>query len=130
MSSAVKETCKALCPCDEKCPIGDALAMIGGRWKLRILCTLSVDGTQRYNDLSQKLGTISPTMLSTSLRELEQDGLVLRTQYPEVPVRVEYSITERGAELWPILHRLAHWAKGVPFDGDDEPTAGNMGEQV
>ena len=121
MSSLQNETCRALCPCDENCPIGDALRMIGGRWKLRILCTLTVDGTQRYNDLSQKLGGISPTMLSSSLKELEQDGLISRTQYPEVPVRVEYGITARGAELWPILHRLAHWAKDEPFDGDVEP---------
>lgn len=125
----LKTDCRpSICPCDEACPIDRALSMIGGKWKLRILCSLQVDGTQRYGDLSKKIAGVSPAMLSSSLKELEQNGLITRKQYQEVPVRVEYGITERGTELWPILHRLAHWATGEPYDGDDNldsaPTEG------
>ena len=112
--------CSGICPCDETCPIGSALRMIGGRWKLRILCALTVDGTLRYNDLLKKAKGVTNAMLSTSLKELEADGLIVRRQYTEIPPRVEYSLTDRSRELWPILHRLAHWAKGEAFDGDDE----------
>lgn len=109
-----------VCPCDDSCPLGRAIGVIGGRWKLRILCTLYVDGTQRYNDLLKKTVGITNTMLAASLKELEADGIVTRTQYMEIPPKVEYALTEHGRELWPILHRLAHWAKGESFDGDDE----------
>ncbi len=106
------------CPCDVLCPLGRALSVIGGKWKPRLICTLYVDGTQRYNDLLKKTAGITNTMLATSLKELEADGIVLRAQFAEIPPRVEYSLTEHGRELWPILHRLAHWANGDEFDGD------------
>ncbi len=109
----------SICPCDSTCPLSRALAVIGGKWKLRIICTLYLDGTQRYNDLLKKTASITNTMLATSLKELEADGIVFRKQFAEIPPRVEYSLTEHGRELWPILHRLAHWANGNEFDGDD-----------
>ncbi|MBR4203876.1 MAG: helix-turn-helix transcriptional regulator [Clostridia bacterium] len=114
-----------VCPCGDSCPLGRALDMIGGKWKLRIICTLYVDGTQRYNDLVKKTTGITNTMLAASLKELEADGIVTRTQYAEIPPRVEYALTEHGRELWPILHRLAHWAENVEFDGDGEEAAGS-----
>lgn len=113
-------TCKAVCPCDEKCPVGEALALVGGKWKMRIICSLYVDGTQRYNDLVKKTKGITSAMLSSSLKDLENGGLVIRKQYEAIPPRVEYTLTERGKTLWPILHRLAHWARGEEFDGDHE----------
>ena len=58
-------------------------------------------------------------MLASSLKELEADEIITRTQFPEIPPRVEYSLTDHGKELWPILHRLAHWANGEKFDGDE-----------
>ena len=106
------------CPCDDSCPIGTAISMVGGKWKLRLICTMYQDGTQRYNDLKKKTRGITNAMLSASLKELEADGLVIRKQYAEMPVRVEYSLTDRGAQLWPILHRLGHWARNEEFDGD------------
>lgn len=109
----------SVCPCTGACPLGKAVSMIGGKWKLRIVCTLYVDGTQRYSDLLKKTTGITNTMLATSLKELEADGIVLRTQYAEIPPRVEYSLTDHGKELWPILHRLVHWANDEEFDGDD-----------
>ena len=110
--------CAGVCPCASPCPIGEALRMIGGKWKLRILCTLSVDGTQRYNDLVRKTAGVTNAMLSSSLKELEADGILVRKQYEEIPPRVEYSLTERGRALWPILHQLAHWAAGEACDGE------------
>lgn len=115
----VKTISAPTCPCDGDCPLGKALSVIGGKWKPRIICTLYVDGTQRYNDLLKKTVGITNTMLATSLRELEADGIVLRAQFAEIPPRVEYSLTEHGKGLWPILHRLAHWANGEEFDGDE-----------
>ncbi len=119
-----------VCPCGDSCPLGRALGMIGGKWKLRIICTLYVDGTQRYNDLLKKTAGITNTMLASSLKELEADDIVTRTQYMEIPPRVEYALTEHGRELWPILHRLAHWARGESFDGDDEIISRSHGNEA
>ena len=91
---------------------------------MRIICSLYVDGTQRYNDLVKKIKGITNAMLSSSLKDLEADGIVTRKQYVEIPPRVEYTLTPRGNELWLILHRLAHWARGEEFDGDNEMLKG------
>ena len=85
---------------------------------MRIICTLYADGTQRYNDLVRKTSGVTNAMLSSSLKELEADGIVTRRQYEEIPPRVEYTLTDRGRQLWPVLHRLAHWATGEEYDGD------------
>ena len=98
------------CPCTKECPLQHAMEMIGGKWKLPILCALAVDGSTRYNDLKRKLGGISNTMLAKSLKELEDNGLVTRTEYIEVPIRVEYQITDQVKSLTPILVQLAQWA--------------------
>ena len=113
-----QKSCKAICPCDDRCPVGEALSMVGGKWKMRIICSLYVDGTQRYNDLIRKTNGITNAMMASSLKDLEKDGLITRKQYETVPLRVEYTLTKRGREFWPILHRLAHWVKGEEFDGD------------
>ena len=70
-----------------------------------------------HNTLKKKTKGITNAMLSSTLKELEEDGLVTRKQYEEMPVRVEYSLTEKGRSLWPIIHRLGHWARGEEFDG-------------
>ena len=98
------------CPCTESCPLQRAMEMIGGKWKLSILCSLSMDGPVRYNDLKRKMNGISNTMLAKSLKELEADGLVRRTEYMEVPIRVEYAPTEKVKTLAPILLQLAQWS--------------------
>jgi len=98
------------CPCTQGCPLQHAMEMIGGKWKLSILCSLMVDGSARYNDLKRKMQGISNTMLAKSLKEMEEDGLVIRTEYLEVPIRVEYAITEKAKQLGPILEQLALWS--------------------
>lgn len=100
---------KSNCPCTASCPLQQAMDMIGGKWKLSILCSLSADGATRYNELKRKMNGISNTMLAKSLRELENDNLIVRSEFMEVPIRVEYSITEKGSALMPILTQLAEW---------------------
>ncbi|GHV31462.1 HxlR family transcriptional regulator [Synergistales bacterium] len=89
--------------------MADALKLIGGKWKIPILCVLHRDGTARYGELKRKLRGITNTMLASSLRDLEKDGLVSRTQYMEMPMRVEYSLMDACGDLIPILLQLAGW---------------------
>ena len=101
------------CPCMETCPLNRALGLIGGKWKMQILCALSNNGPTRYNRLKKTLDGVSNTVLANALRELEEDGLVLRREYLAVPVRVEYEITAPGRALVPILDRLGDWSMGL-----------------
>lgn len=98
------------CPCWEACPLQMALKSIGGKWKIPIICTLSGDQGIRYNELMKKVQGITNTMLASSLKELEKDGLITRVQYNEMPIRVEYFMTEKSKELVPILKMLGNWA--------------------
>ena len=104
------------CPCNILCPLQDALEAIGGKWKLSILCSLSANGATRYNDLKRALHGISNTMLAKSLKELEENGLVKRTEHLEVPVRVEYEATSAVEKLIPIMIDLANWGKAFAKD--------------
>ena len=97
------------CPCTAQCALQSALESIGGKWKLPILCSLSANGSSRYNELLHNVQGISNTMLSQSLKELERDQLVLRKEYLEVPVRVEYELSEQAKNLQPILVQLIQW---------------------
>lgn len=97
----------------ETCPLNRAMALIGGKWKMQILCALSNNGALRYNRLKRSLDGVSNTVLASALRELERDGLVVRREYLEVPVRVEYTVTEYGAALLPILDALGDWSQSV-----------------
>ncbi len=102
--------CKANhCPCTEECPLQVALKRIGGKWKIPIICALSGDQGIRYNELMKKVQGITNTMLASSLKELEKDGLITRVQYNEMPIRVEYFITDKSKDLLPTLHSLALW---------------------
>lgn len=102
-----------ICPCTAGCPLQKAMNAIGGKWKMSILCSLSNDGPTRYNDIKRKMGSISNTMLAKSLRELEEDGLVKRSEYMEVPIRVEYEITDSVRSLIPILIEFATWGNSL-----------------
>lgn len=109
----IDEELRGICPCMEECPLSNAIKIIGGKWKLQILCVLKNDGPIRYSQLKQKVHGITNTMLASSLRELEADGLVNRKQYNVMPLRVEYSSTELVDDLVPILMQLGKWAKKV-----------------
>ena len=97
------------CPCAEQCVLQAAMDSIGGKWKLPVLCSLTTNGTSRYNELLHNVQGISNTMLSQTLKELERDGLVLRKEYLAVPVRVEYELSEKSRKLQPILLELIQW---------------------
>mgnify|MGYP002552541460 FL=1 len=112
------------CPCLDKCPLNYAMSIIGGKWKMQIICALNNRGTLRYNELRRKMDGISNTVLASSLRELEEEGLVIRKEYVEVPIRVEYSTTTLCDRLMPILESLSDWgealmqARGLPTVSD------------
>ena len=105
------------CPCSPACALQGALNIIGGKWKLPILCSLLANGSSRYNELLKNTRGISNTMLSKTLKELEDDGLVERSEYLEVPIRVEYDLTDKARRLQPILTDLIRWALA---DGETE----------
>lgn len=104
------------CPCLDKCPLQKAMDVIGGKWKLAILCSLNTNGSTRYNELKRKIKGISNTMLAKSLKELEENGLINRYEYVEVPIRIEYEVSEKAKSLIPILKELAKW--GMTLDND------------
>ncbi len=88
---------------------GYTLSIIGGKYKMIVLYWLGEFGTLRHNALHRLIGKISFKMLSTTLKELEKDGLINRHVYPELPPKVEYSLTEKGASLIPMLFALCEW---------------------
>lgn len=98
------------CPCSEFCALQGVLGSIGGKWKLPILCSLLANGDSRYNELLKNIRGISNTMLSKTLKEMEEDGLLTRAEYLEVPIRVEYGLTEKARRLQPILTELIQWS--------------------
>ena len=93
------------------CGLKRVLELIGGKWKILILCALNHYGTMRYGELRRAIAGITNTMLAQSLKELESDGLVRRTMYDERPVRVDYDLTVQSRELIPILLELQDWGR-------------------
>lgn len=96
--------------CSPGCPVEGVLAIIGGKWKGLILYHL-LDGTLRFNEIRRRVPNVTQRMLTTQLRELEADGLLVRTVYAEVPPRVEYSLSPRGRSLEPIILALKAWGE-------------------
>ena len=90
------------------CPVETTLALIGDKWKVLILRDL-LAGTKRFGELRKSIGTVSQKVLTTQLRQMEQCGLVIRTVYAEVPPRVEYTLTELGYSLKPVLDAMGAW---------------------
>ncbi len=86
---------------------------VGGKWKIAILCSLTSNGATRYNELKRNIKGISNTMLAKALKELEQSGLVKRTEYMEVPIKVLYETTELVHDLQPIMLELAKWGMKI-----------------
>jgi len=101
---------------NSKCPAEATLAVIGGRWKVPILWHLSA-GTRRFFELRDGLAGVTPKMLTQQLRELEHDGVVARRVYAQVPPKVEYSLTDRGRSLRPVIEAMCQWGKKRPTEG-------------
>ncbi len=106
------------------CPVEVSVAVLGGAWKMTIV-KLLLDGPMRYGALGRAVGPVTARVLTRQLRELEVDGIVERTAYPEVPPRVEYSLTSHGLALEPFVVALNSWGKRytaevlLPRMGDD-----------
>ncbi len=92
-------------------PFGYTLSLISGKWKMIILYWLAEYPSIRYNQLQRLLGTISFKTLSTQLKELEADGLIIRKEYPQIPPKVEYSLSEKGRSLYPVMEAMCQWGE-------------------
>jgi DNA-binding HxlR family transcriptional regulator len=92
------------------CPATETLRVVSGRWKVPIVWVL-FDGTLRFSELHRKMPPVTPKMLAQQLRELERDGIVLRRVYPQVPPKVEYSLTPAGRSLRPVVEAMCKWGK-------------------
>lgn len=92
------------------CPVETTLSLIGDKWKVLILRDLMA-GTKRFGELKKSIGKVSQKVLTSQLRDMEENGLVHREVYAEVPPRVEYSLTELGRSLQPILYAMQVWGE-------------------
>ena len=114
-----KNTCNAIYP---DCPIRNVLARVSDKWSMLVLHALSKKSPMRFTELRNAIGDATPKMLSASLKTLEEDGIVNRTAYPEIPPRVEYSLTARGIEMLEAMQPLTDWAirnmEAILRDGD------------
>ncbi|MBP2646139.1 MAG: transcriptional regulator [Firmicutes bacterium] len=91
------------------CPLTYVLSIMGGKWKAIILWHLHNDGVLRYGDLKRRVGSITHKMLSQQLKELVEDKLIYRKEYHQIPPKVEYSLSEKGKTLIPILNTMSEW---------------------
>ena len=94
----------------EDCPVRNVLDRVGDKWSILIISLLGECGTLRFNQINHKIGNISQKMLTVTLKTLEADGLVLRKMYPQIPPRVEYTLTPIGESLLPAINGLTEWA--------------------
>jgi len=92
-----------------RCPVEITIGIVGGKWKCLILWHLHKK-TMRFGELERIVSGVSQKMLSQQLHEMEDDGLIIKTVYAEVPPRVEYELTERGHSLFPVLEQMHGWA--------------------
>lgn len=92
------------------CPVETTLTLIGDKWKVLILRDL-LTGTKRFGELKKSIGSVSQKVLTAQLRAMEESGLLTRTVYAEVPPRVEYTLTELGQSLKPVLDAMGDWGK-------------------
>lgn len=93
------------------CPVETTLTLIGDKWKVLILRDL-LPGTKRFGELKKSIGNVSQKVLTSQLRDMEESGLINRKVYAEVPPRVEYSLTDLGQSLKPILDAMWNWGEG------------------
>ena len=97
----------------DTCPLSAAIDVIGGKWRLPVIWAIHKNGVVRYNELKRQVEGITNMMLTQSLKELEGHGVVKRTQYAEIPPRVEYTLSNKGEALIPTLKAVADWGKAL-----------------
>ena len=106
---------------DIRCPLEYGLEIFGGKWKSRIICVLAAKEVLRYSELRREMGNITDAVLSVTLKELIADDIVIRKSYDEIPPRVEYSLTDKGSSVVPILQTICQWS-GAYHKEDSENT--------
>lgn len=104
---------------DIRCPLEYGLQVFGGKWKSRIICLLAAKETLRYSVLRKEMTNITDAVLASTLKELIADNIVERHSYDEIPPRVEYSLTEKGKSVVPILQSICKWS-GAYHKEDNE----------
>jgi DNA-binding HxlR family transcriptional regulator len=104
--------------CSKGCPVEAALEQISGKWKGLVIYHL-LSGTHRFSELKRKVGTVTQRSLTKQLRELENDGIVDRTVYAVVPPKVEYSLTDKGRRLLPVIETLHAWGQEDALSGSN-----------
>ena len=92
-------------------PFGYTLSMIGGKWRLVIMYWLIEYDVIRFNELQRLIGNFTYKTLCSQLREMEADGLLIRTEYPQIPPKVEYRLSEKGRSLYPIMEAMCAWGQ-------------------
>lgn len=104
---------------DIRCPLEYGLEVFGGKWNSRIICVLAAKKVLRYSELRKEMGNITDAVLATALKDLIANEIIVRKSYDEIPPRVEYSLTEKGASVVPILQSIYQWA-GIFYKEDSE----------
>lgn len=102
------------------CPIEYAIELCGGKWKTRIICLITSNGTMRYNAIRKELTNVTDTVLTSTLKELIAEGIIYRKQYNQMPPKVEYILTEKGESLKPIMRSICQWSRNyTEFDKEN-----------
>lgn len=95
---------------DIRCPLEYGLELFGGKWKSRVICVLAEKKTLRYSELRKEMCNIADAVLAATLKELMTSEMIVRRSYDEIPPRVEYSLSEKGESVVPILQSICRWA--------------------
>lgn len=106
---------------DIRCPLEYGLSVFGGKWKSRIVCVLAAKETLWYSELRREMANITDAVLATTLKELISDQIIERKSYDEIPPRVEYSLTEKGKSVVPILQSICRWSGIFYKEETEEP---------
>jgi DNA-binding HxlR family transcriptional regulator len=106
---------------DIRCPLEYGMEIFGGKWNSRIICVLAAKEVLRYSELRKEMGNITDAVLASTLKELISNEIVVRKSYDQIPPKVEYSLSEKGASVVPILQSICRWA-GVFYKDDSENT--------
>lgn len=104
---------------DIRCPLEYGLTLFGGKWRSRIICVLFAHKKLRYSEIRKEMYNITDAVLASMLKDLIEDGLIDRKSYDEIPPRVEYSLTEKGVSVVPILQSICKWS-GIFYKEDNE----------
>lgn len=106
---------------DIRCPLEFGMEVFGGKWKSRVICVLNEKKVLRYSQLRFEMANITDAVLSSTLKELIADGMISRKSYDEIPPRVEYSLTDKGRSVVPILQSICRWSGMFTKKGAEEP---------